>query len=68
MNVGQYELTTLYYQERRRQDQEWYTQWERENPDAEWHETVLRRIVRRLLRAAQPQARLVGDTRHAHAI
>lgn len=65
MNYGQYELTMLYYQERRRQEQQWYTQWERENPDGAGRENVLRRIVRRLRAAAAPQ--MQGSSRAGHA-
>jgi hypothetical protein len=67
MQIGQYEMTILYYQQRR-EDQQWYAQWNNEHAAGEWRENLLNRIVRRLRAATQPQAQPVGDARHAHAI
>jgi hypothetical protein len=66
MQIAQYEMTLLYHQLKRRQDQEWYAQWEDQH-DEERQPSLLRRFVKRL-RTTPKQTQPVGDARHAHAI
>jgi hypothetical protein len=67
MCTSQYELSILYFQQRRREDQQWYAQWDSEYSSDERQVNLLRNI-QRWLYAAKPQARQAKAARHAPAL